>query len=210
MPRINYTVANLVEEVQISSGPQFIGGQQGWIYLITNKLTGKQYIGQTTCSIKDRWNSHKRRSSYYKDLLCDDIRRVGEHNFSIEILEEVRDISTLSDKEIYWISKYGTYPNGYNKTPGGNIIGKETAERIAKARTQTQTTTEYKKVNTHRKGNRKTAVSKCKPVKGTHIITGEIIYLPHMSADDRFDVRLISACCKNKRKYHRNYRWEYA
>jgi group I intron endonuclease len=192
------------------SGPEYIGGQRGWIYLITNKLTGKQYIGQTTSSLKDRWLSHRKRTSFYGDLLCDDIRYVGEHNFSIQILEEVNNLSLLNEREIYWIAEYGTYPNGYNKTPGGNLIGQETADRIARSKTQNQTTNNPKPVNTARKGTRKTATSRCKPVKGTHIITGETICLPHMSADSRFDVRLISACCKNKRKYHRNYRWEYA
>ena len=30
----------------------------GYIYLITNKINGKKYVGKTTTSIEERWREH--------------------------------------------------------------------------------------------------------------------------------------------------------
>ena len=34
------------------------GEYEGFIYLITNNVNGKQYVGQTIQTIQKRWNSH--------------------------------------------------------------------------------------------------------------------------------------------------------
>ena len=190
---------------------EFIGGQQGWIYLITNIVSNKKYVGQTTSSIKDRWLSHRKRTGLYGDLLCDDIKVYGESSFTIEVLHETRDIQELDSLEILEIEKLNTlHPAGYNMTPGGTQIGEFLAERIARSRTQNRTTLTPKPMKTKitKKQNNPTAKRR-KPVIGTNILTGEVIRLNSMSSDSRFDVRLISACCRGKRQYHRNCRWEY-
>lgn len=199
------TIDNLVED-----SVEFINGQQGWIYLVINKLTGKKYVGQTTASIKDRWIAHRKKKSLYGNLLCDDIQLFGEAAFSIQVLHEVRDTSLLNSLEIEEIEKNNCMaPNGYNLTPGGHLIGKLTAETIAKSRTSNQWVISPKSVHGIRKKQTRPTKKFNKPVKGTNILTGEVVYLESMSSDSRFDVRLISACCKGKRQYHRNHRWEY-
>ena len=35
------------------------GVYEGYIYLITNNINGKQYVGQTRNTIQKRWNGHK-------------------------------------------------------------------------------------------------------------------------------------------------------
>ncbi len=95
------------------------------IYKITNKINGNAYIGLSV-DIKTRWRKHK--SNYlnpdykeYNKTLYRAFRKYGIENFQFEILEECLE-NELSNKEIYWISYYDTYANGYNETPGGEII----------------------------------------------------------------------------------------
>lgn len=95
----------------------------GSIYIITNSINDKVYIGQTTLSVEDRWKAHlkpstsKRKSSYklYKAM-----NKYGKENFNCEILETNIPVDELNDKEIYYIEKYDSYYHGYNSTKGGD------------------------------------------------------------------------------------------
>lgn len=95
------------------------------IYKITNLLNEQSYIGLSV-NIEKRWLKHK--SNYqnlnnkeYEKTLYRAFRKYGIENFSFEVLEEC-DQTELSNREIYWISYYNTFANGYNETPGGEII----------------------------------------------------------------------------------------
>lgn len=87
------------------------------IYIITNKINGKSYIGQSE-NIEKRFYSHKHNKT---TELGQDIQKYGEENFSFSILEECKK-EDLDRKEIQYISAYGTIYNGYNKQPGGSIV----------------------------------------------------------------------------------------
>ena len=58
------------------------------------------------------------KDSTYNYLLSRAFRKYGIENFSFEILEECSK-EDLDDREIYYISKYDSYFNGYNQTTGG-------------------------------------------------------------------------------------------
>lgn len=92
----------------------------GSIYCITNKITGEQYVGQTTRSIYYRFGQHIdeaiRRDSSKK--IHQNIRDYGERNFIIEELEECEDY-LLSERERFWIQQKDTYNNGLNENLGG-------------------------------------------------------------------------------------------
>lgn len=92
------------------------------IYKITNKLTGCAYVGQSI-HIEERLKRHKqcpKENSHYP--LYQDIKSFGLENFHFEILEEC-SLDQLNEREIYWISFYDTYFNGYNQTKGGSAGG---------------------------------------------------------------------------------------
>lgn len=92
----------------------------GYVYKITNKINGKSYIGKTEYSVSKRWQEHIRDSTRNR---CKDrplykaINFYGIENFTFEILEETNN---TSEREIYWITFYSTYSNGYNATKGGD------------------------------------------------------------------------------------------
>lgn len=97
----------------------------GYIYLITNMVNQKQYIGQTTkIRPTDRFSQHKYLARHpeqekHCSILHDAMRKYGIDNFSFDILEEVPNDS-LNEEEENWISFYNTKaPNGYNLTDGG-------------------------------------------------------------------------------------------
>lgn len=93
-----------------------------YIYIITNKINGTQYVGKTTESIEERWKDHiyekdKRRAE--NRPLYRAFNKYGIENFKIEQLEEC-SVEILSEREQYWIDKIDTYNNGYNATKGGD------------------------------------------------------------------------------------------
>lgn len=91
------------------------------IYKITNKINGKCYIGQSN-DIKRRWKEHRSKYSWKTNhVIYRAFKKYGFENFTFEIVEEC-EIELLSEKEIYYISKFNTYNDGYNETAGGEGI----------------------------------------------------------------------------------------
>lgn len=110
----------------------------GHIYLITNTLTNKQYVGQT---LSHRKNKNKYRPFGYQgrfkdhisEALCNtkkkqctylnnSIRQYGKEVFSVTLIVECTK-EQLDMMEEKYIKEYNTlYPNGYNLTKGGKIF----------------------------------------------------------------------------------------
>lgn len=93
----------------------------GNIYIIRNKINNKVYIGQTVQSIKIRFTNHIMASRIEDTKFYRAIRKHGEKNFYIELLEEV-PLEKLDEREIYWIKEFDSYNNGYNSTLGGQGV----------------------------------------------------------------------------------------
>ena len=96
----------------------------GRIYIIRNTRNSKVYIGQTKVSIKLRFQNHLSAARNGKDYVIGKaIRKYGEENFYIELLEECT-IEELNERERYWISYFNSTNNkfGYNISIGGNVI----------------------------------------------------------------------------------------
>lgn len=94
---------------------------KGYIYMISNDINDKKYIGQTKTSISERWRKHlnNAKNCPNKQVITQAIHKYGEEHFHIEELARV-DYEDLNDMEIYYIKKYDTFKNGYNITLGGN------------------------------------------------------------------------------------------
>lgn len=85
------------------------------IYVITNNITGEQYVGKTKKSISGRWWDHVNKSKKNPNTtkFTHAISKYGKDNFSVDILDE----TPTNEKEIYWIDKLNSV---YNMTPGGD------------------------------------------------------------------------------------------
>lgn len=93
------------------------------IYKITNKINNKCYIGQSV-NIETRWKHHKNNCFNKNEHIYDchfyrSLRKYGIENFKFEIIEKCNQ-DKLNDREMYWISYYDSYKNGYNSTLGGD------------------------------------------------------------------------------------------
>lgn len=91
----------------------------GYIYLITNKINNKQYIGQTICEdIESRWKQHRSKKSIGRCLKFAYLK-YGLYNFKFQIICICFD-KDCNKLEIDYIKKYNTIsPNGYNLALGG-------------------------------------------------------------------------------------------
>lgn len=110
-----------------------------YIYKITNLINGKIYIGQ---SIRD---IHQRFSRHINDALNNKldthfaraIRKYGENNFVIELIDSAETQDELNQKEQYWIRYYDSIRHGYNETDaickcGGNTYMSKTKREMRK------------------------------------------------------------------------------
>lgn len=82
------------------------------IYLITNNINGKRYIGKTLKSLEERWYQHCKNAEYGSETyLYRSMRKYGSENFKIEYLQD-----GLDEEEILCIEQF--LPE-YNLTKGG-------------------------------------------------------------------------------------------
>jgi len=97
--------------------------RKGKIYLVTDKIIGKHYIGQTLSNLDIRMKNHfktanNKLSCGYYDHFHKMLRFLGKDNFEWKIIENDIPEELLNEKEKYYIEKYDSYENGYNSNPG--------------------------------------------------------------------------------------------
>lgn len=103
------------------------------VYIVTNLLNKKRYIGITSSSIKDRFNHHCSQGYY----LTSSIKKHGRENFIIEQVATCSSKKIAATFEVKLIAKLQTKaPYGYNFTNGGECPTKtkEVSEKISKSK----------------------------------------------------------------------------
>jgi len=109
------------------------------VYKIVNKINSKVYVGITNQGIKTRWYKHCSDAIHDSQFpLHRAIRKYGQDNFDVILLEECNSSEELCEREKYWIKQLGSLVKdnkGYNVTEGGDgtfgrYHSEETKEKI--------------------------------------------------------------------------------
>ena len=103
----------------------------GFIYITTNHVNGRQYIGQKKYDKSGKWKKYLGSGIALKRA----IKKYGECSFSKEIIEECETKETLDEREKYWIDYYNAVDSDdfYNIASGGdggNTIQGFSTERL--------------------------------------------------------------------------------
>lgn len=102
------------------------------IYLFTNKINNKQYVGLTTRTLEARTQEHLRSNHTVIGKALD---KYGFENFDLEVIDSAETIDELNDLEIHYIDKLNTMtPNGYNLCIGGGTTTGYTHSEEARRR----------------------------------------------------------------------------
>src|SRR5579859_6121228 len=107
------------------------------VYLVTNLINGKHYIGKTIWPLKRRWRNHlgKVRQGVQTHLYSA-IRKYGQAAFSVVPLVSILTTDPqLKEQERFWIRAFHSNERqfGYNMTAGGDGLenpSEETRRKI--------------------------------------------------------------------------------
>lgn len=192
----------------------------GYIYLISNDINNKPYIGKTVTTVAERYSKHKYDTTHYKDTCAihHAMKKYGFEHFKVLELEKC-DNEILAEREKYWISYYDAYENGYNLTPGGDGNPKydyefiynefkkgKTQKDIAKEigcekHTITRALRSYdvptEEMQKGKQGNAKKKIYQID--KQTHQVLREFSSLTEAAEYERCSISMISMVCNNKR-----------
>ena len=200
------------------------------IYMYTNKINGKRYIGQA----KDFNNRHRRhinsshdsnRKRDYNTPFHRAIRKYGIENFEIKILaHDVPTQEKLNEYKIFFIKRYNTLVKnnkGYNYALSGNggnqTLACKTEEEMKDIRKRQKESV----IKTTRSEEHRKAISEarkginspnCKPVL-QYTKDGKFIkrydYIKQASEELGLNDWLITKCCKGRQKTCGGFVWKY-
>lgn len=125
----------------------------GYIYCITNKINGKQYVGQTTQAVSQRFSGHISEPDE-RMAIARAIIKYGKENFSVETLDQANSPKELNalEKAYIKIKRSHVTEGGYNIRRGG---GYTDYERIRSPMSQ-ETKNKIRIANTGKKASKET------------------------------------------------------
>jgi group I intron endonuclease len=88
-----------------------------FIYLIRNKINGKEYVGQTIQCLGKRWYAHLNGKRCPIDFA---IRKYDSENFELKVLAIPNSLEEMNlGEEAHILARNCLAPHGYNLKPGG-------------------------------------------------------------------------------------------
>lgn len=118
---------------------------KGVVYRLVNRDTGQSYVGRTFNLRKRLWQhktaANKIGTKNEGQPIVQSIRKLGLESFDVEVLYESPEFedkkeldNLLNEMEIFFIEKYDSINNGYNRTKGGaGMLGFSLSESAREA-----------------------------------------------------------------------------
>lgn len=96
-----------------------------FIYLLTNKINEKIYVGQSK-DVNQRWRHHKAsvKNNRPTQIVHHAMIKYGLDNFVFEVIAGCKTQEDINWAEEYFINYYDSINNGYNLTNGGCVAPK--------------------------------------------------------------------------------------
>lgn len=199
------------------------------VYLRTNLVNGKQYVGQTNDFKKKEFDWKCLTTKYANKTLTEDRQKYGLENFRTEILAEAETREEAWVLEQKYIKEFGSkYPSGYNmcdggKTSKGSIFTNETKQNMSKAHIGKKLTEEQKRKISKTLAGKLVNNTKLSKQVYQYSLSGELIAIwPSTKECERngFTKQCIISCCnggyfdKKQNKWinieqHKGYKWSY-
>lgn len=188
------------------------------VYVHTNKINGKRYVGITN-NITKRWYGKGKKYSNCPHFWAA-IQKYGWDNFTHEIIERGLSREEANDAEVYYIAKFRTREKeyGYNIQEGGKVVptmaGKHHSEATKKKMRESAlgriiSDEQRRKHSEFMRGymvgsrNPNSTPVRC-------INTGEVFECQTAAAKAKgVSASKISLCCQGKRNHTHGFRWEY-
>lgn len=197
------------------------------VYVHTNKINGKKYVGTTCQSPNRRWkngNGYRENEHFYR-AIC----RYGWDNFTHEIVRAglSKESACRIERELIAEFKSNQDRYGYNKSiggenpNGGNVMSDEAKRKMSIAHKGKRLSDECKRKLSEQakaRGNGKAGkvgkdCGKAGLVKQIDIKTGDVIAeyygFYEMERATGFGIVPVRRAAKGKQKQSHGYRWEY-
>ncbi len=183
------------------------------VYMITNKINNKRYIGQTIGTETDRFKKHinvafgTENDNNKKYLIHTAIFKYGKENFKIKILAKCNSMEEMNHREEYYIRLLRTLsPIGYNLRPGGN--NSRPSEQSKKKMSDSHKGKKQSKESNIKRSKASKGITNIKNI--VCVTTGEKFNsLTEASEKYGLSIGKISSVCKLNRKHTGGYVFRY-
>ena len=205
------------------------------VYIHTNKINNKKYVGQTCIGVKNRWGKdgrnylRKRNGIYDQPIFAHAILKYGWDNFQHEVVKDCLTKEDADALEILLIESLNTTDSkyGYNSRGGGShgSLSEETKRKVSESlRGKNHSEETRKKMSESHKGIKhsdesimkmREAQVKAQTVRkiAQYDMKGNIIRIWNCIADAGrelgIDVSSIAKCCKGQYSKSGEFIWKY-
>lgn len=207
------------------------------VYQIVNTVSGCTYIGSTADKLGfwARWKNHRmnlRRHKHCNNRLQRSFIQYGEEVFEFSIVVICEKSECLVHEQIQLDRLFATQPREqiFNTCQrAGNTLGRkhslETRQKIGKryyppnpnkGKKLNLTIEERRQYSLRQKNSelcrnhiKEVNANKRRKIRGTHLITNQIIEFESIANNPGFGESSLIACCKGRKESYKGYRWEY-